>query len=82
MKKVLGLDVGTNSIGGSLVTIGTLTEYGKGGSIEWMGSRIIPVDGDMLQKFESGGLVESKAADSEDFFAAPESSSIVINYEE
>src|SRR4051812_13983551 len=59
MKKILGLDIGTNSIGGAFIDI---TEFGKEGTIEWMGSRIIPLDGDSLFKFESGGQVETKAA--------------------
>lgn len=59
MRKILGLDIGTNSIGGALITI---NEFGKQGSIEWMGSRIIPLDGDSLTKFENGGQVETKAA--------------------
>ncbi|HEX8356213.1 MAG TPA: hypothetical protein VF610_02325, partial [Segetibacter sp.] len=59
MKKVLGLDIGTNSIGGALINI---NEFGKEGNIEWMGSRIIPLDGDSLFKFENGGQVETKAA--------------------
>jgi CRISPR-associated endonuclease Csn1 len=59
MKKILGLDIGTNSIGGALIN---LEEFGKEGTIEWMGSRIIPLDGDSLQKFETGGQVETRAA--------------------
>lgn len=63
MKKILGLDLGTNSIGAALIEIPEkFDDYGKEGRIIWAGSRIIPVDGDMLQKFESGGLVETKAA--------------------
>lgn len=59
MKKILGLDIGTNSIGGALVS---LEEFGKKGKIDWMGSRIVPLDGDALAKFENGGNVETKAA--------------------
>lgn len=59
MAKILGLDIGTNSIGGCLIN---LEEFGEKGNIEWMGSRIIPVDGDMLNKFNSGSPVETKAA--------------------
>lgn len=63
MKKILGLDIGTNSIGGALINLPEAFEdYGKEGSIEWLGSRIIPTDGDYLQKFESGSAVETKAA--------------------
>ncbi len=56
---ILGLDIGTNSIGAALITI---NEFGKEGSVKWMGSRIIPLDGDSLTKFENGGQVETKAA--------------------
>jgi CRISPR-associated endonuclease Csn1 len=65
MKKVLGLDIGTNSIGAALINLPVKFEdYGKEGAIEWMGSRIIPTDGDYLAKFESGQTagVETKAA--------------------
>jgi CRISPR-associated endonuclease Csn1 len=62
-KKILGLDIGTNSIGGALINIPkSFEDYGKEGSIEWIGSRIIPLDGDYLQKFESGSQTETKAA--------------------
>ncbi|MBS1577685.1 MAG: hypothetical protein JST09_20470 [Bacteroidetes bacterium] len=63
MKKVLGLDIGTNSIGAALINLPEKFEdYGKDGSIEWIGSRIIPLDGDYLQKFESGAQAVTKAA--------------------
>lgn len=65
MKKILGLDVGTNSIGAALINLPEKFEdYGKEGSIEWMGSRIIPTDGDYLKKFEEGNTAgtETKAA--------------------
>src|ERR1700737_3355090 len=63
MKKIIGLDIGTNSIGAALVNLPeSINDFGKEGSIEWLGSRIIPVDGDYLQKFESGGQAETKAA--------------------
>lgn len=62
-KKILGLDIGTNSIGAAIVNIPkTIDDFGKGGNIEWLGSRIIPVDGEYLQKFESGSQPETKAA--------------------
>ncbi len=61
MKTILGLDIGTNSIGGALIKL-DLENYGDKGEIIWLGSRIIPIDGDALQKFESGGQVETKAA--------------------
>lgn len=59
MKKILGLDIGTNSIGAALINI---NEFGKDGNIEWMGSRILPLDGDSMSKFENGGQLETKAA--------------------
>ncbi len=62
-KKILGLDLGTNSIGAALINIPkSFEDYGKEGNIEWIGSRIIPVDGEYLQKFESGGQGKTKAA--------------------
>ncbi|TAN00983.1 MAG: hypothetical protein EPN39_03305 [Chitinophagaceae bacterium] len=62
-KKVLGLDIGTNSIGAALIDLPQdFAEYGSDGKIEWMGSRIIPTDGDYLQKFESGAQALTKAA--------------------
>jgi len=62
MKKILGLDIGTNSIGWAFIETNayenpeTLT-----GKIYQLGSRIIPMDGDAMSKFESGNP-ESKAA--------------------
>lgn len=62
-KKVLGLDIGTNSIGAGLINLPKdFKDYGNYGSIEWSGSRIIPVAGDYLQKFEKGAQAETKAA--------------------
>lgn len=62
-KKILGLDIGTNSIGGALINLPIkIEDYGKAGNLEWLGSRIIPIDGDYLQKFESGSQAETKAA--------------------
>ena len=62
-KKILGLDLGTNSIGAALISIpAAIEDFGKEGKIEWLGSRIIPVDGEALQKFEGGGQAETKAA--------------------
>ncbi len=61
--KVLGLDLGVTSIGGGLLTLpDKFEDWGKEGRIEWVGSRIIPVDGDYLKKFEIGSEVETKAA--------------------
>ena len=62
-KKILGLDIGTNSIGAALINLPyEYSDYGTDGNIEWIGSRIIPIDGDYLQKFESGSQAETKAA--------------------
>jgi CRISPR-associated endonuclease Csn1 len=58
MKKILGLDIGTNSIGWSVIEI---DEFGKSGRIIALGSRIIPMDGDAMQKFESGTTVSKNA---------------------
>ncbi|MDZ4795519.1 MAG: HNH endonuclease domain-containing protein, partial [Bacteroidota bacterium] len=63
MKKVLGLDIGTNSIGAALINLpDKFEDYGNDGKVEWLGSRIIPLDGDYLQKFESGAQADTKAA--------------------
>lgn len=63
MKRILGLDVGTNSIGAAVITLpDTLEDFGSNGSIEWMGSRIVPVDTESLNKWEAGVSIESKAA--------------------
>ncbi|WP_343702889.1 type II CRISPR RNA-guided endonuclease Cas9 [Chitinophaga sp.] len=59
MKKILGLDVGTNSIGWAVIS---LNQFGQAGNILGLGSRVIPMDGDAMQKFESGATV-SKTAD-------------------
>jgi CRISPR-associated endonuclease Csn1 len=51
MKKILGIDVGTNSIGWALIQEGQSEEKSK---ILGMGSRIIPTDTAFLQKWSSG----------------------------
>jgi len=51
MKKILGLDLGTNSIGWALVDT---DENGKPCGIEGMGSRIIPMDAATLSDFDKG----------------------------
>lgn len=62
MKKVLGLDIGTNSIGWAFIETNTYDNPETlNGRILQMGSRIIPMDGDAMSKFESGNP-ESKAA--------------------
>ncbi len=61
MKQILGLDIGTNSIGAAILKLPeNFEDYGKEGEIQWCTSRIIPVED--LQKFESGTLTETKAA--------------------
>jgi len=58
MKNILGLDLGTNSIGWALVQT---DDEGKGKSILKLGSRIIPMSQDVLGKFDSG-VTESQTA--------------------
>ena len=46
MKKIFGLDLGTNSIGAASINVPeNIADFGKEGNIEWLGSRIIPMDG-------------------------------------
>lgn len=53
-KNILGLDIGTNSIGWALVKLPLdYKDYGKSGSIELLGSRILP-DSDYKKAFEIG----------------------------
>lgn len=58
MKKILGLDLGTNSIGWALVQQ-NIEE--KKGQIIGMGSRIIPMDAAKLGEFEKGKSVSATA---------------------
>ncbi|WP_088323370.1 type II CRISPR RNA-guided endonuclease Cas9 [Polaribacter tangerinus] len=51
MKKILGLDLGTNSIGWALVA---QNFQKKEGNIKGLGSRIIPMSQDILGKFDAG----------------------------
>jgi CRISPR-associated endonuclease Csn1 len=53
-KKILGLDLGTNSIGWALVDI-------ENRKIEGIGSRIIPMSQDILGKFDSGNSISQTA---------------------
>jgi CRISPR-associated endonuclease Csn1 len=55
-KKILGLDLGTNSIGWALVEKGD-----KVGQITGAGSRIIPMSQDILGKFDSGVSISQTA---------------------
>lgn len=58
MKRILGLDLGTNSIGWALVE----NDFSrKEGSITGLGGRIIPMSQDILGKFESGVTVSQTA---------------------
>jgi len=59
MKKILGLDLGTNSIGWALVEI---DHENKTVRILGLGSRILPMDAAEIAKFESGAKTESSAA--------------------
>ncbi len=57
-KKILGLDLGTNSIGWALVENNFEQKEGK---ILGMGSRIIPMPQDILGKFDSGQSISQTA---------------------
>ncbi len=58
MKKILGLDLGTNSIGWALIE--QEFDSKKGGIID-CGSRIIPMSQDVLGKFDSGQSISQTA---------------------
>jgi CRISPR-associated endonuclease Csn1 len=59
MKRILGLDLGTNSIGWALVEI----DHEKGVvKIVGLGSRILPMDAGEINDFESSGKIKSTAA--------------------
>lgn len=58
MKKILGLDLGTNSIGWALVEQDFENKQGK---ILGMGSRIIPMDAAQMGNFEAGNSVSQTA---------------------
>ena len=67
MKTVLGLDLGTNSIGWALVNKATKLENDKitelnEGEIIGLGSRIIPMSQDILGEFDKGNSVSQTAA--------------------
>ena len=55
MKRILGLDLGTNSIGWALVDL-------ENNKIEGMGSRIIPMTQDVLDMFSGGKPLETQTA--------------------
>ncbi len=58
VKRVLGLDLGTNSIGWALVEQNFKERQGK---ILGMGSRIIPMDAGEMGKFAEGGSISKTA---------------------
>lgn len=58
MKKILGLDLGTNSIGWAMVEEDFDSKQGK---IWGMGSRIIPMSQDILGKFDAGNSISQTA---------------------
>jgi len=59
MKKILGLDLGTNSIGWALVEQNFDEKQGK---ILGLGSRIIPMSQDVMDAFGGGGQIQTGAA--------------------
>lgn len=62
MKKILGLDIGTNSIGWAFIETNAYEHPETlDGKIIQLGSRIIPMDADAMNKFETGNP-ESKAS--------------------
>ena len=57
-KRILGLDLGTNSIGWAMIE----TDFEKKeGSIKGLGSRIIPMSQEILGKFDSGVTISQTA---------------------
>ena len=59
MKRILGLDLGTNSIGWALIEI----DHEKGiVKIMGLGSRILPMDAGEVKKYKEGGKIDSTAA--------------------
>ena len=58
MKKILGLDIGTNSIGWAFIEQNIEEEKG---SIIGLGSRILPVTGDIIKNFQAGQSVSAAA---------------------
>ncbi len=58
MKKVLGLDLGTNSIGWALVSSSFAK---KEGAVNALGSRIIPMDQKEIGEFDSGNTISQTA---------------------
>lgn len=66
MKKILGLDLGTNSIGWAVVNADEIirednSRYLKPNGISAAGSRIIPMSADILGNFEKGNSISQTA---------------------
>ncbi|MDR0866072.1 MAG: hypothetical protein LBO74_14225, partial [Candidatus Symbiothrix sp.] len=59
MKKILGLDLGTNSIGWAVVSTNEEEILAK---IDGAGSRIIPMSQDVLDNFSGGNPIETQTA--------------------
>lgn len=58
MKRILGLDLGTNSIGWAQIK---LDFKNKQGEIQGLGSRIIPMDAAIMGKFDAGQTISQTA---------------------
>lgn len=59
MKRILGLDLGTNSIGWALIS----QDYeNKNGNVEALGSRIIPMSQEIIGEFSKGNSISQTAA--------------------
>ncbi|WP_373058183.1 type II CRISPR RNA-guided endonuclease Cas9 [Zunongwangia sp. H14] len=67
MKRILGLDLGTNSIGWALVEI---DKENFVVNVIALGSRIIPMDSGEISKFQEGATLTSKAANRTDLRSA------------
>lgn len=61
MKKILGLDLGTNSIGWALVYEEMLHDSPSAIGIDGAGSRIIPMSADLMGDFEKGNSISQTA---------------------
>ena len=61
MKKILGLDLGTNSIGWALINSEQLQDTTHITGIEGTGSRIIPMSADLMGDFEKGNSISQTA---------------------
>ena len=61
MKRILGLDLGTNSIGWSVVLAEKHNEIFQLSKIEAAGSRIIPMDAAVLGDFDRGNSISQTA---------------------